>query len=187
MENRFNGSRYIQIRNMDIANGEYIGCAVYFQGCPFHCFNCFNPETWDFDGGKEWKDETTSEILNIVSQKYLKRITFLGGEPLVDRNLDLLIYLTNQIKELRPDMLIWIYSGFTFDNLVYNNKDIERKNKILKILKNVDVLVDGQFKDDLKNFKMRFRGSENQRIIDVQETLNNDRIILRDDLMKLRV
>lgn len=184
---RFNGSRYIQIRNMDIANGEYIGCAVYFQGCPFHCFNCFNSETWDFDGGKEWKEETTNEVLNLIGHKHLKRITFLGGEPLIDRNLDLLVYLTSEIKKIRPDMSIWIYSGFLYDNLILNNTDIERKDKLLKILNNVDILVDGQFKDELKNFKLRFRGSENQRIIDMKATLQNNQIILRDDLMKLRV
>lgn len=179
-------SRYIKIRDMDIANGEFIGCAVYFQGCPFHCFNCFNEETWDMDGGELWTDETTEHILRVIKDSHIKRITFLGGEPMIDRNLDLLISLTTKIRELRPDILIWIYSGFLIDNLVFNCYDEERKAKCTKILLNTDVLVDGQFKDDLKDFRMRFRGSSNQRIMKARESVQAGEVILREDLMKLR-
>jgi anaerobic ribonucleoside-triphosphate reductase activating protein len=183
---RFNGSRYIKIRDMDIANGEYIGCAVYFQGCPFHCLNCFNEETWDFDGGKEWTSEETRHILTLIEGVHIKRITFLGGEPFIDRNLDLLCYLTKEIKRKRPDIKIWIYSGFLLDNLIYQNDDADRKGRLLDILSNVDILVDGQFKDDLKDFRMRFRGSSNQRIINIPETLKVGHVILNDKLMELR-
>lgn len=176
-------ARYIQIRSMDVANGEYIGCAVFFQGCPFHCKNCFNQETWDMDGGKAWTDETTQEVLHLVSGSHLKRITFLGGEPMIDRNLGLLESLVHSIKDIRPDIKIWVYSGFLYEDLITRKG---REKEILNVLECVDTLVDGTFKEELKDFKLRFRGSANQRIIDVQESLKQGVVVCDERLMKLR-
>lgn len=173
--------RYVQIRDMDIANGEGIGCAVYFQGCPYHCFNCFNQETWDLspEAGKEFTDEQEETILNIIKSSHIKRITFLGGEPLIERNLSLLDRLVRKMREVKPELKIWFFSGNVYENLI---KD-ERVKNILQI---ADVLVDGPYMDDKKNFKLRFRGSENQRIIDLQKTFSEGKVILREDLMECR-
>lgn len=184
-----NEVRYTQIRDMDIANGEGIGCAVYFQGCPFHCFNCFNESTWDFDSGKLWTMDETNKVYSLMDEKYLKRISFLGGEPMIDRNLDLLIELTNNIKKNYFEKVIWIYSGFLFENLVgdFSNTNLtERQEKCRQILKNCDILVDGQFKDNLKDFKMKFRGSTNQRIIRASQSLLDGSVVIDDKLMQLR-
>lgn len=180
---------YAQIRSMDIANGEYIGCAVYFQGCPFHCYNCFNESTWDYDGGEIWTESQTNEVYSIIEQPHIRRITFLGGEPMIDRNLDLLIELTTHIKNNMNDKLIWIYSGYLFENLVGDLAQDDcsiREKKCRQILMNCDILVDGQFKDDLKDFKMKFRGSTNQRIINVKESIENQKVVLNDKLMAFR-
>lgn len=173
--------RYVLIREMDIANGEGIGCAVYFQGCPYHCFNCFNPETWDMsqEAGLPFTEKEEKRIYEIVANQHIKRITFLGGEPLIERNLDILNKMLDEIKSFRPDMHIWFFSGNTFEKLIQNKK-------IEKILRKSDVLVDGPFVDEKKNFRLRFRGSENQRIIDLQKSFNDGAVFLREDLMLCR-
>lgn len=174
--------RYVQIRNMDVVNGEGLGCAVFFQGCPFHCKNCFNQETWDMDGGKIWTEDTTREVLNVIEPLHIKRISFLGGEPMLERNRELLNDLLYMIKLRRPDMRVWIYTGFLYEDLLSG----EGALLVEEILWNVDVLVDGTFKEDLKNFKLKFRGSSNQRIIDVQQSLKEGQVVCFDKYMELR-
>lgn len=178
-----NDVRYVQIRSMDVANGEYLGCAVFFQGCPFHCKGCFNEETWDMNGGKPWVDNTTNEVLKLVQEEHLKRISFLGGEPMIDRNIDLLADLLHKIRELRKDIKVWVYSGYVFEMLM---KRADENSKILDILSNIDYLVDGQFKEDLKDFKLKFRGSSNQRILDMHNSMKQLKPICEERLMLLR-
>ena len=162
--------RYASIRSLDISNGEYIGVALFTQGCPFHCKNCFNPETHDFNGGKEYTLEVRDKIISLISRSYIKRFSILGGEPLIDRNRQDLISLCSMIKEARPDIKIWVYTGNTFENIKQNWYDL--------LYNYVDILVDGQFVDELKDLRLEFRGSSNQRLIDIKETYKNDNIVL---------
>ena len=162
--------RYSSIRSLDISNGENIGVALFTQGCPFHCKNCFNPETHDFNGGKEYTLEVRDKIISLISRSYIKRFSILGGEPLIDRNKQDLISLCSTIKEARPDIKIWVYTGNTFENIKQSWYDL--------LYNYVDILVDGQFVDELKDLRLEFRGSSNQRLIDIKETYKNDNIVL---------
>lgn len=162
--------RYASIRSLDISNGESIGVVLFTQGCPFHCKNCFNPETHDFNGGKEYTLEIRDKIVSLISRSYIKRFSILGGEPLIDRNKQDLISLCSMIKKVRPDIKIWVYTGNTFENIKQSWYDL--------LYNYVDILVDGQFIDELKDLRLEFRGSSNQRLIDIKETYKNDNIIL---------
>lgn len=159
--------RYASIRSLDISNGEGIGVALFTQGCPFRCKNCFNPETHDFDSGKEYTTEVRDKIVSLTSKPYIRRFSILGGEPLVERNIQELIILINLIKEKRPDIKIWLYTGNTYEKII---------DKYYDLLKLVDILIDGPFIDDLKDLRLRFRGSSNQRVIDVKETIETGKI-----------
>jgi len=155
--------RYAQIRTMDISNGEGIGISLFVQGCHFHCKNCFNPETWDFNGGKEWNDNIKRHFLDLANNDHVYRISILGGEPLCDENKDTIICLCKEIKERYPNKKIWLYSGYTYETI---RNDIQRN----MILMYIDVLVDGPYVDELQDFNLLFRGSSNQRLIDVPKS-----------------
>lgn len=183
--------RYASIRSLDISNGEELGVALFTQGCHKHCFNCFNPETWDFNGGKEWTEETQFEFLKLVDRPYIKRVTFLGGEPLAYENLPEIYDLINSIKEKYLDKKIWLYTGYVLDCGVDKNgellgdfadADTGWDNGLLRnlIIRQCDVIVDGPYKDDLRDYKLKYRGSSNQRIIDVKRTIQNKAITLYD-------
>lgn len=163
--------RYAQIRKMDITNGTGIGVSLFTQGCPYRCKGCFNPETWDFNGGKEWNKDVEDYFLSLLNNDFVQRVTFLGGEPLIENNLEDLKKLLIKIKELHPNIEIWCYSGNTFDNM---------SEKQLDVLKYVDVLVDGPFIFTLKDLTLKYRGSSNQRIVDVQQTLTQNKIVLKE-------
>ena len=167
--------RYAQIRKMDISNGLGVGASLFIQGCHFHCKNCFNPETWDFECGKEYTKETQQTLLKLIEPEYITRFSILGGEPLEPQNHFELAKLINLIKQKRPDIKIWIYTGYIYENLV-NQKSIYLEY----ILSNIDVLVDGQFQEDKKDLTYPFAGSTNQRVIDVQKTLQQNKIVLLD-------
>lgn len=173
--------RWAQMRALDISNGTGVGISLFVQGCPFHCFNCFNPETWEFEKGNEWTKETQNDFLKLAERSYIDRISFLGGEPLAEQNIEDLLILIRLIKDRYPNKKIWLYSGFTFEK-IFNSTE---ENFLIRqqILSYVDVLVDGQYIDELKDYSLRFRGSSNQRIIDVQKTLNNEdkSIVLYED------
>lgn len=165
--------RYSSIRKMDISNGERTGVSLFVQGCHFHCYNCFNSDTWDFSGGKLWTPSVEDEFMKLISPHFIKRVSILGGEPLEKCNLDEILLLVKRIKAEYPDITIWIYSGYTFDKILYNSgwkvdiDDILRKG----ILKYSDIMVDGQFNDSLKDPHLKWKGSSNQRVIDLQESL----------------
>lgn len=160
--------RYAQIREMDISNGLGIGIALFTQGCLYHCKNCFNKETWDFDSGCEWTQKDEDKIIDLLEPEYISRLTILGGEPLIDRNKKSLNKLLKRVKELYKDKKIWLYTGAEFEKI---------KDEYIDILKYVDVVIDGRFVDELKDNNLKFRGSSNQRIIDVQQSLLNKDII----------
>lgn len=140
------------------------------QGCTFNCKNCFNPETHDFNGGKEFTDETIDKILEIGGNEYIAGLSILGGEPMHPKNIDGTTKLAKAFKEKYPNKNIWVWSGFLFDNL----KDKE-------VMKYIDVLVDGQYKDELHNFLLKYCGSSNQRVIDVQASLKKNKIVILEE------
>ena len=161
--------RVAQIRTLDISNGEGVGIALYTSGCRFHCKNCFNKELWDINAGQEWNKEKEDNFIALASANYVQRISILGGEPFIEENLEDLNKLVERIKTIYPTKKIWIYSGYTFEVL---------KEKANNILKNIDILVDGLFVDELKDMKLKFKGSSNQRIIDIQKSLEKDEVVL---------
>lgn len=162
--------RYNIIRKMDISNGPGVRVSIFMQGCSFHCKNCFNTETWDFDGGQEFNDKTIDEVLNLCEADHIKGLSILGGEPLHPKNIEGTTKLAKAFKERYPNKNIWIWSGFQFD------KDLKDK----EVLNYVDVLVDGQYKDELHDFTLKWRGSSNQRVIDVPKSLKSNKIITCD-------
>ena len=173
--------RWAQMRALDISNGTGVGISLFVLGCPFQCFNCFYPETWEFEKGNEWTKETQNDFLKLAERSYIDRISFLGGEPLAEQNIEDLLILIRLIKDRYPNKKIWLYSGFTFEK-IFNSTE---ENFLIRqqILSYVDELVDGQYIDELKDYSLRFRGSSNQRIIDVKKTLNNEdkSIVLYED------
>ena len=179
--------RYAQIRSLDISNGDGIGVSLFVQGCHFHCHNCFNQETWDFNGGKEWNEETEKQFLNLVDNENVKRVSILGGEPLESENLIPLSFLVSAIKsKYKNNKKIWLYTGWTYENIVLEAKEYQSSSSEQlwrHLLVNMcDYVVDGLFIDSLKNQKLKFRGSENQRIIDIPKTVaNKGSVILKGE------
>lgn len=136
----------------------------------FHCRGCFNPETWDFQGGEEWTAETQEEFLKLIEPPYINRVTLLGGEPLAPVNYFALATLVRNIKIRRPDIKIWIYTGYTYHEII--KESLERKTGYLRyILQNTDVLVAGRFVEELKDISLPFCGSSNQELIAMKESL----------------
>ena len=161
--------KYAQIREMDVTNGSGIGVALFTQGCPYHCKNCFNPETWDFDKGTDWTKETENKIIELLKPEYITRLTILGGEPLIERNIEPLTALLKRVKSVYPDKQVWLYTGGDFEVL---------EGLYEEIFQYIDILIDGRYIDDLRDYKLKWRGSSNQRIIDVQKSLKEGETIL---------
>lgn len=153
---------------MDISNGPGVRVSIFMQGCTFHCPNCFNPETHDFEGGKEFTEETIKRVLELCDQEYIVGLSILGGEPMHPRNIEGTTQLAKAFKKKFPNKTIWVWSGFLFDKEL---KDAEA-------LRYIDVLVDGQFVEALHDFRLEWRGSSNQRVIDVQASLQANEIVL---------
>lgn len=163
--------RYNKIRKMDISNGPGVRVSVFMQGCTFNCKNCFNPETHDFKGGKEFTDEVIEKIIDLCSKDYVVGLSILGGEPMHPLNIEGTTKLAKAFKENYPNKTIWSWTGFLFDR--------DLKNK--EVLNYIDVLVDGQYQDELHDFRLKWRGSSNQRVIDVQKSLKEDKIVLFEE------
>lgn len=164
--------RYAQIRSMDISDGEGVGVSLFVQGCPFHCKNCFNSETWDFNGGKEWTEETKNKFMELIDRPYIKRVSILGGEPLANKNYLTIRCLLKEIKDKFPNKQIWLYSGYNFEHL---------SREQFRTIIYVDVLVDGEYIDEQKDITLKWRGSNNQRVINVQESLKQGKVVLYCD------
>lgn len=147
--------RYALMRKMDISNGTCVGVSLFVQGCPFHCKGCFNQETWDFDGGKEWTQEAKEKFLELADKPYIRRVTILGGEPLAKNNLPEVVELMKEIKLTYPTKDIWVYTGYEFSA-------VQRLSP--EVLQYADVIVDGRYIEDLKDITLKFRGSSNQNI-----------------------
>lgn len=178
--------RYAQIRSMDISNGEGVGVSLFVQGCPFHCKNCFNSETWNFNGGKEWTEETKNKFMKLIDRPYIKRVSFLGGECLAEQNLDEVLQLVQEIRISFPKKTIWLYTGFEWNQIInpiitddlHSTIAVEKRKEIISY---VDVLVDGEYIDEQKDLTLKWKGSKNQRVIDVQQSLAQNKVVLYCD------
>ncbi|MCI9087199.1 MAG: anaerobic ribonucleoside-triphosphate reductase activating protein [Clostridia bacterium] len=158
--------RYNKIRKMDISDGPGIRVSIFMQGCAFHCKNCFNPETHDFNGGKEFTEDTIDTILELCDNETIEGLSILGGEPMHPTNIVGTTRLAKVFKKEYPNKTIWVWSGFLFDRDLKNEE----------VLNYIDVLVDGQYVDELHNPTLKWRGSENQRVIDVQKSLKSGKV-----------
>ena len=160
--------RYNKIRKMDISNGPGVRVSIFMQGCTFNCKNCFNQETHDFNGGKEFDDSTIQRVLDLCDNENIEGLSILGGEPMHPNNIEGTTKLAKAFKEKYPNKNVWSWSGYSFD------KDLRDK----EVVKYLDVLVDGRYQDELSNPTLKWRGSENQRVIDVQSSLKDSNIVL---------
>lgn len=161
--------RYNKIRKMDISDGPGVRVSIFMQGCTFKCKNCFNPETHDFKGGTEFTDETIDKVLSLAKPDHIKGLSVLGGEPMHPVNIDGTMKLVKAFKEKYPNKSVWVWSGFLYDDIIERNKEI---------FNYIDVLVDGQYDDSLHDPTLKWKGSSNQRVIDVKKTKKNGKITL---------
>ena len=163
--------RYNKIRKMDISNGPGVRVSIFFQGCEFHCPGCFNTETWDFNGGKEFNDEVINHVLELCNNEVISGLSILGGEPLNPKNIDGSTKLAKLFKEKYPNKNIWLWSGYLYDEYI---KDKE-------IVNYIDVLIDGQFHINESSPLLKYKGSSNQRVIDIKKSQKNNKVILYEE------
>ena len=168
---------FADIKKADVANGLGVRVSVFVSGCNHHCKNCFNKEAWDFNYGKEFTQKEIDKILKELDHPYVSGLTLLGGEPLEHVNQQGLLPLLKQVKEKFPDKNIWCYTGYTFDTDVMNNM-YNKWKETPELLSYIDVMVDGKFEEEKKDISLRFRGSSNQRIIDVQKSIKGKKAVL---------
>lgn len=162
--------KFIKIKDNDIANGVGITMSLWTQGCPHHCKGCFNMETWDFNKGKEFTELDLKYMVDNINKNDIHRdLSILGGEPLCPQNIEGVINLCKEFKKIYPNKKIYIWTGYTLEEFNDTQKSI---------LKYIDVIVDGKFIEEKRNLSLKLRGSENQRVINVKETLKNKKIIL---------
>ena len=158
---------YSILNKCDVANGEGVRVSLFVSGCPHKCKGCFNPETWDYDFGKRFNNNVMDTILWTLEEPYIQGLTLLGGEPLAPLNKDAIVYIAKECKKYLPNKDIWCYTGYTYEEI----KDHEA-------LQYIDVLVDGRYIEEERDVSLQFRGSSNQRIIDVPETRKSGTIKL---------
>ena len=171
---------YATIKNCDIANGPGVRVSLFVSGCTHRCPGCFNEVAWDFNYGQPFTEETVDSILDMLRPSYIRGLTLLGGEPFEPRNQADVVKLLRRVREELPEKSIWAFSGYLFEKDMLSG----RIGDLTEYLSYLDVLVDGPFVQEKKNLSLRFRGSENQRIIDVKASLKEGRTILWDDDQK---
>lgn len=174
---------YGTIKNCDIANGIGVRVSLFVSGCRHHCKGCFQPETWSFDYGKPYDSDTEDRIMEMLSPDYIDGLSLLGGEPFEPENQRVLVKLLKRVRDELPEKNVWCYSGYLFD------VDLRKGGKAYcevtdEMLSYIDILVDGEFVLDKKDISLRFRGSSNQRIIDVRKSLEQNNLILSAYMMK---
>ena len=167
---------YADIKTVDIQDGEGVRVALYVSGCHFHCKGCHNAVAWDFKYGKEYNEDTTNYILDLLDKEYISGLSLLGGEPLEPINQEGLLPLVKKVKEKFPEKNIWCYTGYDFEKDVMG--EMYGKNGVTKeLLDHIDVMVDGQFIEAQKTVNGKFKGSDNQRILDVRRSIEENGII----------
>lgn len=170
---------YANIKWYDVANGPGVRVSLFVSGCRNHCRNCFNPETWDFDYGQPFTEEVEDKILKAMEPDYIKGFTLLGGDPFEPENCAALVPFMKRMRKLYPEKSVWCFTGYDYERDLLTGKKGDAET-VLKLLRTLDVLVDGRFVEELKDLNLRFRGSSNQRIISVKESLKKDKIVLWD-------
>jgi len=168
---------YGTIKNCDIANGIGVRVSLFVSGCTNHCEHCFQPETWDFSYGEPFTRETEDTLLSMLAPDYISGLTLLGGEPFEPANQTVLLPFVSRVKEQFPNKTIWAFSGFTLEELL-SPGHYAHCDATLPLLSKLDVLVDGRYVEALKDISLRFRGSSNQRILDMKKTLQTNQISL---------
>lgn len=170
---------YAEIKYCDVANGPGVRTSLFVSGCSHHCPGCFNEIAWDFNYGKPFTQDTIDSIIESLKPDYIQGLTLLGGEPFEYSNQKGLLPLVRQVREVLPQKDIWCFTGFLFDKDIIENM-CKRWNETNELLSYIDVLVDGRFVEELKNLNLKFKGSENQRTILVNESLKSGNVILYD-------
>ncbi|MBE5740924.1 MAG: anaerobic ribonucleoside-triphosphate reductase activating protein [Clostridiales bacterium] len=168
---------YANIKFNDIANGEGVRVSLFVSGCTHHCKNCFNKETWDFDYGSPFTSDVQEKIISALAPSHISGLTLLGGEPMEPANQKGLIDFVKTVKALYPNKTIWCYTGYLYDDELLKPSRAHCP-WTRELLSYIDILVDGEFKEELKDITLRFKGSSNQRIIDVQASLLMDTVVL---------
>lgn len=171
---------YATIKWYDIANGPGVRVSLYVSGCRNHCKNCFNPETWDFNYGEPFTSDVEEKIFEGLNKSYIKGFTLLGGDPFEPENQKAVAPFLKKLRTKFPDKSIWCFTGYDFEKDLLTGKKGNIKD-VMDILSCLDVLVDGRFVEELKDLKLKFKGSSNQRVIMVQESLIRDEVVLWDE------
>lgn len=171
---------FSEVKQYDIANGPGVRVTIFVSGCSHHCQDCFNEMTWDFTYGKVFEDQDMEQILQALAPSYIAGLTLLGGEPMEYVNQQGLLPLVKAVKERYPNKTIWCYTGYTFEKDILDGF-CSKWDETKELLSYLDVIVDGRFEPEKKDISLRFRGSSNQRIIDVQASLKEEKTILWDD------
>lgn len=169
---------YHNITKCDMLNGDGIRVVLWVSGCTMNCKNCQNPQTHDFTSGVPFDDDARQELFEALNKPYIQGITFSGGHPLEDENLNEVYKLIIDIKDKYPNKDIWLYTGYNFEDII--NCPLRETNTILRkrIVEMCDIVIDGKYVDELRNITLKWRGSENQRIIDVKASLEQDKVVL---------
>jgi len=163
---------YGKLNSMDVANGPGIRVSIFFSGCTHRCLNCFNSDLWDFHYGKPFTTDTIQTIIKLMEPEYISGLSILGGEPF--QSIPPMISLIEAVKSAYPNKTIWIWTGYLFEKI----KVMMTETDAAAIFKNVDVIVDGPYKDELRDLTLKFKGSSNQRLIDVKKTIEKNEIVL---------
>ena len=177
--------KYAKIKKCDVANGPGVRVSLFVSGCNHHCKNCFNREAWDFNYGNDFTEKEQNQIIEDLKPEHISGLSLLGGEPFERQNQEGLAPLVKKVKQTYPNKKIWCYTGFTFDKQILGEM-VEKENRetTKELLSNIDYIVDGRFVEELRDPKLRFRGSSNQRIIDVKKSLQQKEVVLWDGLNK---
>ncbi len=168
---------YADIKQYDVANGPGVRISLFVSGCTHHCKNCFNAETWDFNFGKPFTEETIDTIIKYMSQSFIAGLTLLGGDPMEPSNQTALLPLLRRVKETYPDKNIWCFTGYTYEDDIINNM-LSSHPDTKEFMSYIDVLVDGEYVEELHNMNLRFKGSSNQKTILVKESLESGKTVL---------
>jgi anaerobic ribonucleoside-triphosphate reductase activating protein len=169
---------YGEIKKNDIANGEGVRTSLFVSGCRNHCKNCFNQQTWDFSFGEPFTEETALEIIKSCEPYWINGLSLLGGEPFEPENQKVLLPFLVMFREKCPDKDIWCYTGFKLEEIIGKEESRANTDISSELLSLIDVLVDGKFEEDKKDITLKFRGSSNQRVIDVKKTIQENKIVL---------
>lgn len=167
---------YHNIKHDDMNNGDGIRVTLFVSGCEHHCHNCQNPQTWDYNSGIRFDENTFSELFVAMSKDYISGLTISGGDPLAPQNVEKILEIVSKLKKLFPNKTIWVYTGYKYEQLLF-----EGKFNVIQILKHTDVLVDGKYMEEKRDINLKWRGSSNQRVIDVQKSLRELKAVLWSD------